>query len=365
MIILYVGIILILYSLYTYRFGNYKTYVAFGFCLLIMGFQSGVLGDYYGYKDEFENFSFDLSEMRKGEYFWVYLLYYCQQIMSWPIFLFLLSAFECYAVRKFVYRFSDKKYIFTSAILFFFAFNYMLMQMKAMRQGLAVDLCMLSFVMIDKKDIKSFIYAIVFSAAAYFTHKSCAVCLLFVWAYWIYSKKTVLVQRNKVLNPFYFSVAMIVLYFIKKAFLDSYIIPLIEMLDDDHYMNYASDFIEFAGQMNFLPILYNTIMVSIMAWYLRFADYREQYFVIIAIIGVFVDTLVFATGSVQRLLLYFLFANLVVVPGVSKAIDREFGKVALWSFWVLLIGYAMKTSLPSIMSTVDDKFGNYQFIFMQ
>ena len=207
--------------------------------------------------------------------------------------------------------------------------------------------------------------AVLLSAAAFFTHKSCLMCLIRIWGYWVYLRNTKPKEHYKSLNPLLFALAMIILYFSKKAFLDAYLIPALTWLDDDHYMNYARDFDEFAGQMNFLPILYNTIMVSVMSWYLRFVNHRERYLVIIAIIGVFVDTLVFATGSIQRVLLYFLFANLAIMPGIVKAIEEKYGKPVAWAFMFLLLGYALKTSLPSITSTLNDKFGNYEFIFMQ
>lgn len=363
MIILYTGILLILYSLLSQKTGKYNTTIAFLFCFIIMGFQSNVDGDYYSYLNEYENFNFINSVSNKEEYFWLYLTYYFQKYVPFYVFVCTLSLFECYCVKTFIDKFGDKQYLFISAVLFFFTFNYMLMQMKAMRQGLAVDLCMLSFVMIDKQKKKSFVYAILLSLAAYFTHKSCAMCLLLVWGYWLYLKYTKEGAKTNTINPLYLAVGIIVLYFSKKAFLDTYLIPALAMLDDDHYMNYAMDFADAAGQMNFLPILYNTLMVSFMAWYMRFVDRKERYLVIIAIIGVFVDTLVFATGSIQRLLLYFLFANLAIYPGMAKKIEERYGKVALWAFFTLLIGYAMRTSVFWLMSGDVTMFGQYKFIF--
>lgn len=363
MIILYVGIILILYSLLSR--GKYNLSIAFLFVFLIMGFQSNVVGDYYSYMEEYTNFSFENHVSRKGEYFWLYVTYFFQKHVSFHVFIILLSLFECYCVKKYIERFSNEKYSYVSVILFFFTFNYMLMQMKALRQGLAVDLCMLSFVMIDKCKKKTIFFAALLSLAAYYTHKSSLVSISFVWGYWIYIRYSKSNSWFKVTNPIYFAIAILLLYFFKKTFLDTYLVPIMGMFDDDHYMNYARDFSEYAGQMGFLPILYNAIIVSIMAWYLRFAKKRERYFVIIAIVGVFVDVLVFATGSIQRLLLYFLFANLAVIPGMTYAVEKKYGSVSKWLFLALLLGYALKTSLPSITSTIGDKFGNYQFIFMQ
>lgn len=363
MIILYVGILLIIYSLIFKNKYNLK--IAFLFIFLVMGFQFGVEGDYYSYQDDFSQASLDGHVLEKKEYFWLYLTYFFHQFTSFPVFICVLSAVECYMVKIFVERFADKKYMFVSAILFFFTFNYMLMQMKALRQGLAVDLCMLSFVLIDNKDKKSFVAAIFASFAAFYTHHSSQICLFFVWGYWLYLHYTEESKYKRTSpNPIYFSIAAIIIYVSKKAFLDGYLIPALALLDNDNYKNYARDFNEFAGQMNFLPILYNTVVVFLLGWYLRFSEYKERYFVYIAIVGIFVDILVFATGSIQRLLLYFIFANLVIFPSVVRKINEKYGKIAMWCFLIILVGYAFKTSMPSISSTIGDRFGNYQFIFM-
>ena len=363
MIVLSIGILLIIYSLLSKD--KYNLNIAFAFIFLIMGFQSNVEGDFYSYMNEYDNFHFNSSFMRKGEYFWLYLTYYFRQFTSFPVFICLMSLFECYCVKKFVERFSDKSFIFISAVLFFFTMNFMCMQMKALRQGLAVDMCLLSFVMIDNKDKKSLILAVLLSLASYFTHKSSLICIGFVWFYWLYLHNQKLRNSLITLNPLHFALAMLALYVGKKAFLDSYIIPALALLDDDHYMNYAIDFTEYAAQMNFLPIMYNTIIVSLLAWYIKYASSTERYFVMIAIVGVFVDTLVFATGSIQRLLLYFIFANLVVFPGVAMQIKSQYGKLALWAFIVLIFGYAYKTSSSFLISSEADRFGTaYKFVFM-
>ena len=308
MLIFYIGILLILYSFISNNLGHYKTSVGFFLCFLIMGFQSGVNGDYDNYMNEFIHIDLiDSPVARKQEYFWLYLTYIFQKIVDFPVFICILSLFECACIKSFVDRFANKKQIYISAILFFFTFNYMLIQMKALRQGLAVDLCMLSFVLI----------------------------------------------------------AIITIYISKKFFLDRFLIPILSSLDDNHYANYAMDFTEYAGTMGFLPILYNTIIVTLLAWYHKYASNKEQFFIYVSILGFFIDVLVFATGSIQRLLLYFIFANLVVLPGLANQINKQYGRFAYLLFISLLIGYSFKTSIFWLMSGDAVMFGQYQFIFMQ
>ena len=363
MTVLYVGITLLFYSILSR--GKYSLNIAFMFVFLVMGFQSGVEGDFDMYKDGFETLNFRDTLIRKGEYFWLYLTTFFRRFTSFHVFIAVLALFECFCVKKFVERFSDKKYIFISAVLFFFTMNFMCMQMKALRQGLAVDMCLLSFVLIDNKDKKSLVWAILLLLASYFTHKSSLICIVFFGGYWLYLRRRKFINNSISFNPLYFALAMIVLYIGKRTFLDNYIIPALALLEDDHYMNYAIDFIEYAAQMNFLPIMYNTIIVSLLAWYIKYASPNERYFVLIAIVGVFVDTLVFATGSIQRLLLYFIFADLVVFPGLAQQIKKDFGALAVLAFIVLIFGYACKTSFHWLISMDADKFGNYQFVFLQ
>lgn len=363
MIVLYVGLSLTLYSVFCRN--KYNINIAFLFIFLIMGFQSGVEGDFYQYKNDFDTSGFSDSLIRKGEYFWLYLTSIFRQFTSFHVFVCLMSLFECYCVKKFIDRFADKEYVFISAILFFFTVNFMCMQMKALRQGLAVDMCLLSFVLIDNKNKKSLILAILLSLASYYTHKSSLICIGFVWGYWLYLQNHKFKNASFSVNPLYFAVGIVALYIGKEAFLDSYLIPAMAFLDDEHYMNYAIDFTEYAAQMNFLPIMYNTIIISLLAWYIKYASSNERFFVWIAIVGVFVDTLVFATGSIQRLLLYFIFANLVIFPGLARQIKRQFGTLALLAFIILIFGYAYKTSSPFLLSTDADRFGTaYKFIFM-
>lgn len=237
--------------------------------------------------------------------------------------------------------------------------------MKALRQGLAVDLCMLSFVLIDKKKQKSIFYAILLSLAAFYTHKSSLICITFVWAYYAYLHFRNSNKSFKLYKPIFFSIAIITIYISKKFFLDRFLIPILSSLDDNHYANYAMDFTEYAGTMGFLPILYNTIIVTLLAWYHKYASNKEQFFIYVSILGFFIDVLVFATGSIQRLLLYFIFANLVVLPGLANQINKQYGRFAYLLFISLLIGYSFKTSIFWLMSGDAVMFGQYQFIFMQ
>ena len=362
MIVFSVGILLILYSVLSGK--RYNLNVAFLFVFLIMGFQYNVQGDYFTYKYEFEHFTFEQGDVEKNEYFWMYLNYLFQKFTTFPVFIFCLSLVECLFVKSFIDRFAPKDYLFISAIIFFFSFNFMLMQMKALRQGLSVDLCLAAFVLFDDKQKSKTICAVLLSVAAYFTHKSSLMCIVFVWGYYLFIRFYEPKCNQRSINPLMLVVAILVLYLFKQAFLDAYLIPIMESLDDDHYSVYANDFAEYSVQMGFLPIFYDCIIVALLAWYSKFANCKEKYFVIVGIIGVFADVLLFATGSLQRLLLYFIFSNLIVFPGIARQLRKKYGKLAAYLFILIVVGYAFKTSINSMLSTMGDRFGNYQFVFL-
>ena len=363
MVVLFVGILLILYSLLSGK--RYNLNYAFFFIFLIMGFQYNVQGDYFSYQTEFEHFTFEQGNVEKNEYFWMCLTYVFQKITSFPVFVCCLACVQCICVKSFIERFSNKDYLYISAIIFFFSFNFMLMQMKALRQGLAVDLCLFSFVLLDNQKRSSTIYAALLSLAAYFTHKSSLLCIMFVWGYYLFLKSfNPNHHKNKTINPWLLVAAILILYIFKQTFLDNYLIPVMEMLDDDHYSNYANDFAEYSVQMAFLPILYDCIIAALLAWYSKFATEKERYFIIVGIIGVFADVLLFATGSIQRLLLYFIYTNLIIFPSIARQLRIQYGNVAVCLFIILIVGYAFKTSIHSMLSTIGDCFGNYQFVFL-
>lgn len=363
MIILYVGILLIIYALIS---GNkYKSEVGFLFIFLIMGFQSGVDGDFYRYKDEFENFSWSSHFFRKEEYTWGYLTYFFQRFTTFPIFVCILSAFKCFVIFKFVQRFAGNNYKYLCAILFFFTFNYMMMQMKAMRQGLALELCITSLLLIDNEKKKSIYLAIITSILGYYSHHSSLICITLVWGYYFYLKSK-FAKRNLSLSkmtPIIVTSLALALFILKKTVLDKYLVPIISTIDNDHYMNYAQDFIENSGAMSFLVVFYEIIVIFLLCWYLQYAGKKLRYLTFIAIIGMFTDILFFGTGSVQRILLYFSFTNFVIFPNIVYSAKKHWGTLPATIIIIILVGFALKTSVSWLISGNEEMFGQYKFIF--
>lgn len=369
MIILYTGILLILYSVISQRVHKYDTFIALLFCFVIMGFQSNVDGDFYSYKHDFENFGFYGHVLEKGEYFWLYLNYLCQSIISWPIFVVILSGFECYIIKKYIDRFANCDYKFVSAVLFFFTFNYMLMQMKAMRQGLALELSIYALLMIqdgiEYKKSKDILIAVLLSLAAYYSHHSSLILIAFVWGYYFVTRsKTFINWSPRSINfSVIFGIAGYLLFVMKKSFLDNILFPYLSLMDDSQYEAYLQELIESAGIVTNLVVLYDVVILFLLGWYLKIANGSNKYITIIAIVGMFADIICFGNSSVQRILLYFSIFNLVVFPQVLSEVEKQYGKIPAYVLIFFLVGYAMKTSVFWLVSGDPTMFGQYKFIF--
>jgi hypothetical protein len=332
-----------------------------------MGFQSNVDGDFVNYKESYDNFVFGGHVLEKGEYFWLYLNYYCCQIMSWSVFVCLLSAFECWSVYRFVDEFAEGKYKYISAILFFFTFNYMLIQMKAMRQGLSVEFALFAFLFLQKNktSMKDLIMAVLFSVAAYYTHHTSSIIVLLVWLGYFFNSSNYVskVYGNSKWFPFVMASLALILFQLKPLFINSYVFPILTIWGGTQYESYAQELIDNSNVTTGLVVFYEVAVIFLLSWYLKFASNKQKYITIVAIIGMFVDIICFGNASVQRLLLYFSIFNLAVYPCMISKVERHFGKPWALAVVVLLIGYAMKTSVFWLMSGDKTMFGQYRFIF--
>lgn len=374
-IILVTGILLIAISLLTEK--KYKPYVGFAFVLLIMGFQSGVEGDFMSYQDTF-NFiaqSGRIDRTVESEpLFWILMKLFSW--MPWWLFLFIISFFQVYILYIFVRKYTVKEYQFLSAILFFFTFNMMLMQMKALRQGFAIELMMLAFIMIDVLKQKKWL-CVIPVLLSYLTHNSSLIIAPFILLYYIVNRYPHLLtkenwKKNKSsLFPLIMTGIYFFMYFVKMTFLNQYLAPLVLLSagDEARFAGYFDPFNTREGMENnlneisLLIVLYDALIVYLVSWYYRGADSRMRVFCWISIVAAFGDMLFFGAGTLPRMFMYYNVFNLAVYPAIAEALRKRYGPVVAMFFIVLLFGYAIKTSLPWIVGTDEGRFGTYQFVF--
>ena len=369
-IILVTGILLIIVSLITEK--KYKPYVGFAFILLIMGFQSGVEGDFMAYGTEFDTIGRSQtvdSRTIEDEPVFPYLMKFFTYVAPYWLFVLVLSLFQVFVLERLVSRYAKGPYQFIAAILFFFTFNMMLMQMKAMRQGLAIELMVAAFLLMERKRKKKFPWIpALLAVTAFFSHNSSFVAVPFLVMFYFATRRENAFTKmgNGDLFPVLMEALYFFVYFIKTTILNDYLISFALLTDEDFRLSgyFSENEMENAFDISWLIVLYDAIIMFLVAWYYRFADSRMRVFCWASMVAAIGDMLFFGIGSLPRIIMYLVVFNLAVYPAVATQLNRKFGRIWALAFLVLLLGYAVKTSLPWMLGTDGGRFGTYRFIFM-
>lgn len=372
MIILYTGIILILYSIFTGELSNnYKLKIGFMFAFLIMAFQSNVEGDYMSYMEEFGSGD---TRTIEDEPLWVYIQMPFYPL-GWQVFYFFMASFQVWVVYRLAKLYAANKYQYLSAILFFFTFGMMLIQMKALRQGLAIEVCLLPFLLnVEKKKSlwQRLIVCYLPVIIAFFIHNSAIVgiipaTLLFL----MHQKGWFTEQKSQKKREWFWPIVMAscfyVVYIMKQTLFAGFFTQLSTLLtlNDMRLGGYlAKEQEDGIFQLSQLLILYDAVMVFFATWLLRYVNGSIRVLCLMSIVSSFADTLFFGMGSLPRVGYFFTIANVAIIPCIANQINIRFGRKLALLFVVFCIGYAVKTSLPWMTGMEDDRFGNYRFVFM-
>lgn len=342
---------------------------------LIMGFQDGVEGDFLNYKEVYENFTkYSNYQIRTSddEPVWNWLFKTCAPNMPFWGFVVLLSGFECFVLFLIVRKYGSEEYGWLGPILFFFTFYLMLIQMKAMRQGLAVELLALSFFMIERKQ-GIYLSALLFMLA-YYTHNSALVAapILIVQAIVakFFDKKndkdTVNEsQSHNIIFPIAMLFVYMVVYMLKSTSLNDWLgqMALAAEDNDSRLSEYLTTEQQYAFNISWLIVLYDGVMVFLCSWFIQRATWRNRIFAIASIVGCYGDMLLFGLGSLPRMMMFYYLFNIITYPHITEMINAKLGRISAAFFVLFIIGYAIKTSLPWITGVADDRFGTYHFIF--
>lgn len=368
MIIIYLGCFLILVTLLSQ--GKLKPEFGFLIIFVIMAFQSNVEGDFAEYKAAFENNV--ISRTVEDEPLWQFLndLFKPFGFLTFNIF---LCAFQLFVLLSFCNKYSSSKYLYLAPILFLFTNSMMLIHMKAIRQCLAIELCVLPFLVDYAKCKQSkWLYVLIPFLLAFLIHNSAVVAAVPLALYYLQGKSKILsYQSNNTKSEFFFPILVtglfFVLYVAKESILYSYFIQLGSIMQayDIRGSGYAS--LEENGvvffDVSWLIILYDAIMVFFTTWYFRRTCGVQRVFAICSLIASFWDMMFFGMGSLMRVGYYYSIFNLVLIPNLAEHIENRFGSLAVKLFIVTCVGYAIKTTWPSFTSSAPELFGNYKFIF--
>ena len=266
MILLVIGIIYVFLS-FCYR-KNYNSYLGLLVILIVMGFQAGVSGDYDRYEATFNMIQFEgpIVSLR-SERGWIWLNNLFTGLGSFQLLVFAISFIEYLILVSFIKNYTNSRFKFIAGLIFYFSINMMLFQMKALRQGLAIELCLAALMCIDKiKSIKGVILSFLLVTCACTFHTSALIMTPFVIAYIYLKNKYILSQvktKRNILFPIFITSLYIILFIGKSVFID-YIKPILLGLSLMEYEGYFGEMQDV--NYNILITLYGIIVVFITSY---------------------------------------------------------------------------------------------------
>lgn len=360
MIILVVGLLLIVYCLVTKKF---SVWVGMLFVLLILGFQENIPGDYYNFKSLFE-FGDPGKEYggqaRKYEFLYIWLTMTMSKFMNFHTFVFLTSLLQCFVMALMIKTYANKRYQYFGLLLIFFTQNILLMQMKAMQQGYAVDLLFLGFYLLGKHKYLLSIIPVIF---AYGCHNSSSIVFPFFLVLWgiMYLQRK---RKNDKMEQYVIqthgkairfamtcTICLWIFYILKFTIFDSYINPFLNELEFFEYSSYTEE-MKTDTNIAFWIMLYYTICTFAIALYYEYEhNLFKKYLAIISLICVFLTVGILGYSNLMRVNMYFIIFSVVVYPNVTAVLRKNYGKNMAQSFVIVNILFVMFFSVRTMLST--------------
>lgn len=378
MVILIVGIILILYGFISKK--KYSVWVGMAFVLLIMGFQEGVPGDYYTYWDWYRygvEGGIKGMSVKENEFSYIWLVNTCSKIMSYHWFVLITSIIQCFIMALMIKRNADERYQYFGVLLTFFTINIMLLQMKAMRQGYAVEMMLLAYLFLSER---RFFFSALSIIIAYGLHNSIFVALPF-YAFILFtllkdrklhksrsninSKKNISVDQ--VAFPVTICLILLAVYFIGNFILVDYITPLLVNFEFFEYQKFTDELSSQNAIALWLIIYYIVSTFAVAYYYTQERDKLRRFFAILVIVGNFITIAVFGYGNIQRIVMYFIPFSIVVLPNVAAVIEDKKGKsLALYYviFTMAVLVYISTKAMLSFDFSNGTGYGSYIFSFL-
>lgn len=376
MIILIVGILLILYGIISKQ--KFSVGVGMFFVLLIMGFQEGIPGDYMGYKDTYNSGSVDVGIMgstaKEGEFAYIWTVETFSKFMNFHWYVLLTAIVQCLAMGLMIKSFADRKNWYFGVLLIFFTFNIMLLQMKAMRQGYAMDMLLLAYYLLGKR---KYLWSLVPAVLAYGFHNSSIIAIPFFVVLWVMmflrrKEKTekytpVVVNKQKGYGTALWAAgglfAFNVLKFVVFA---NYINPFLEGLDAFEYSGYLEAMEE--RSVSWWILLYHIVIVfAVTLYYVNEKDFFRKYLALLTIVAMFLGIGTFGFGNLMRVPAYFIVYCIVVYPNVAGMLHRSYGKQIALGFVLFNMLYVMYGTVGNMLSMNTDSgtgFGPFTFSFL-
>ena len=376
MIILIVGIILILYGYFARK--KYSAWVGIAFVLLIMGFQEGVPGDYYSYEDLYTGGvkgGMTGSSVKENEFSYIWLANTCSKVMSYHWFVLITSVIQCFIFALMIKKYANERYHYFAVLITFFTINIMLLQMKAMRQGYAVEMMLLAYILLNER---SFLLSVLSIIVAYGFHNSLIIALpfyVYILITLFQESKTRTSKTNKVSNnnnlldffPFTISFILLAVYFIGNYILTDYVTPFLVSLEFFEYEKFTDEL----SSQNIIAlwiILYYIVSTFAVAYYYtQERDKLLKFQAILTIVANYITIAVFGYGNLQRIVMYFIPFSIVVFPNVAAVIEDKKGKSLAFMYVLFNMTFLFYISAKAMLSfdfINGTGYGSYIFSFL-
>lgn len=342
---------------------HYNAYLGLLLVLLVMGFQSGVRGDYDGYQSLFNYMSFDnvdLMSIREENGWLILNILYEKLGLSFQTLVFSISLIQYLILAKFINVYADSKFKFVTGLIFYFSINMMLFQMKGLRQGLAVDLCLASIMCLEQRKQ---IISVLFVLIAYTMHTSTLLFIPFLLLYVVVRNSNWInrcAERVNLRMPVFIT-ALYLLLFLSKEMFFNYIQPILLGMNLMGYEGYFGK-LELVSYHPLITI-YGCVVTFATSWYMTQVRGIMRYFSFLTLLSLFIEMLFFGLGDLFRFSLFFGIFSIVIFPNIASLLNNNGKKNLSWAFAMLCVAYAWRTFITWTIRNSPDGFDNYQFLF--
>lgn len=374
MIILFVGVLLILYGILSSK--KFSVGVGILFVLLIMGFQEGVPGDYYNYYYAFEHGGKDFGNgmfVKDTEFVFSSLANFFSTFLNFHSFVFVTSLLQCLLFSAFIKKYANRRYQFFGVLLVFFTYNIMLLQMKAIRQGYAVDCMLLAYYLLDRRNYIWSLFAVVI---AYGFHNTCILSSPFFLILFLLTLQNDKNKRNtlpnntdvKFVRPLIMALALLLFYFFKYFVFQSYITPILQSWEALSYEGYMGE-IDKDYTISWWILVYYIVSTLCVSMYMFVEkDTFKKYLAVLVIVSYFLAIGVFGFGNLQRIVMYFIIFSIVVLPNVAAYLGDKYGRYIAVGYIIFNMAFLMLFSVVPMLSmdfSSGSGFGSYTFSFLK
>lgn len=292
--------------------GQYKhgLKISFGLIFIFLALRYNYGSDYPSYLIFFNELKINsiidiYIEKWKIEPGWILLNWICKPIGFFGMTA-ILAAFNCYIYYKFTKKYVPSNYYWFSIFLFVFEGSYMLVNLSAMRQSVAIAFFVLSIDYLYNKGTLRYIACILIASLFHLS----ALILLPIY---------ILGLINFKIN-FKLGFLLISSYIFLFAYADK-IFPDIQSFTNKYFFKYSlyenSQTLK-AGY----GILFNSLVFILIVIYSKFQDDRNSILFKIGIVGFFIIPIILFIQSFSRLGLYFQPTLLAVYPIIISQIKN-------------------------------------------